>query len=128
MFTVSFLSVDSTQRPVFFFTLPGVCHTTTLLLGNNESVLYVGAQDAVLSLDVSQSDVIKLKKKVGVNWCPHGSNFIGIRPTVCVSVCLQVEWRPSETDIGTCHLKGKDPLVMSIFYFVPCTVSVNRRN
>lgn len=128
MFTVSLLSVDSTQRPVFFFTLPGVRHTTTLLFGSNGSVLYVGAQDTVLSLDISQSDVIKLKKKVSVSWCLHGSSFIGIRPTVCVSVCLQVEWRPSKTDIDTCRLKGKDPLVMSTFYFAPPTVSVNRRN
>ncbi|XP_070768446.1 semaphorin-4A-like [Enoplosus armatus] len=80
----SFL-LNSADRPLVLFTLPDVHNTTTLLLSDDGSTLYVGARDAVLSLDVSQSDVIKLKKKV--------------------------EWSPSESEINDCQLKGKDPAV-----------------
>ena len=58
------LLTDSTDRPLALFSLPDVHNTTTLLLSDDGSTLYVGARDAVLSLDVSQSDVISLKKKV----------------------------------------------------------------
>ena len=58
------LGPDSTDRPLVLFSLPDVHNTTTLLLSDDGSTLYVGAQDALLSLDVSQSDVISLKKKV----------------------------------------------------------------
>ena len=46
------------------FRRPDLPYTTTLLLSDDGSTLYVGAQDALLSLDVSQSDDISLKKKV----------------------------------------------------------------
>lgn len=39
-------------------------NTTALLLSSDSSTLYVGAQNAILSLDVNQSDVIRLNKKV----------------------------------------------------------------
>ena len=52
---------DSTDRPLRFFKHPNV---TALLLSNDGSTLYVGAQDDLLSLDVNESDVIHLKKKV----------------------------------------------------------------
>ncbi|KAI3360806.1 hypothetical protein L3Q82_012879, partial [Scortum barcoo] len=79
------LCSDSADRPLVLFSLPDVHNTTTLLLSDDGSTLYVGAQNAVLSLDVSQSDVINLKKKV--------------------------EWSPSETEINQCQMKGKDPTV-----------------
>uniref|UniRef100_A0A3B4XYF9 Semaphorin-4B-like n=1 Tax=Seriola lalandi dorsalis TaxID=1841481 RepID=A0A3B4XYF9_SERLL len=56
-------STCSADRPLVHFSLPDVHNTTTLLLSNDSSTLYVGARDAVLSLDVSQSDVISLKNK-----------------------------------------------------------------
>uniref|UniRef100_A0A671TTG0 Sema domain-containing protein n=1 Tax=Sparus aurata TaxID=8175 RepID=A0A671TTG0_SPAAU len=70
------LGPDSTDRPLVLFSLPDVHNTTTLLLSDDRSTLYVGAQDTLLSLDVSQSDVISLKKKV--------------------------EWSPSEREITEC--------------------------
>ncbi|XP_049439849.1 semaphorin-4A-like [Epinephelus fuscoguttatus] len=76
----SFL-LNSADRPLVFFSLPNVHNTTTLLLSDDGSTLYVGARDAVLSLDVNQSDVIRLKKKV--------------------------EWSPSVTEINECQNKGK---------------------
>ncbi|XP_026172440.1 semaphorin-4A-like isoform X2 [Mastacembelus armatus] len=80
----SFL-LNSAVRPLVHFSLPDVQNTNTLLLSDDGSTLYVGAQDAVLSLDVSQSDIIALKKKV--------------------------EWRPSNSDITECQRKGKNPSV-----------------
>uniref|UniRef100_A0A672G3G1 Sema domain-containing protein n=1 Tax=Salarias fasciatus TaxID=181472 RepID=A0A672G3G1_SALFA len=61
----NFLCSDSGIRPLIHFSLPDVSHTTTLLLSADASTLYVGAQDALLSLDVSQSDAIRLRKQVG---------------------------------------------------------------
>ncbi|XP_054476879.1 semaphorin-4B-like [Anoplopoma fimbria] len=80
----SFL-LNSPDRPLVRFSPPDLHNTTTLLLSDDGSTLYVGAQDAVLSLDVSQSDVIRLKKKV--------------------------EWRPSQSEINDCENKGKDAMV-----------------
>ncbi|XP_012712129.2 semaphorin-4B [Fundulus heteroclitus] len=77
--------LNSTDRPLFHFSLPDVSNTTTLLLSEDSSTLYVGARDAVLSLDVSRSDVISLKKKV--------------------------RWSPSVEDTISCASKGKNPLV-----------------
>ncbi|XP_039973273.1 semaphorin-4A [Xiphias gladius] len=80
----SFL-LNSAGRPLVHFSLPDVHNTTTLLLSDDGSTLYVGARDAVLSLDVSQSDAIVLKRKVS--------------------------WSPSETEIQDCQVKGKNPTV-----------------
>ncbi|XP_008296859.1 semaphorin-4B [Stegastes partitus] len=80
----SFL-LNSASRPLVHFSLPDVHNTTTLLLSGDESTLYVGARDAILSLDVRQSEVIVLKKKV--------------------------DWSPSANDINSCESKGKNPTV-----------------
>ncbi|XP_070690834.1 semaphorin-4A-like [Pempheris klunzingeri] len=80
----SFL-LNSADRPLVHFTLPGVRYTTTLLLSADGSTLYVGARDAVLSLDVSQSDVISLNRKV--------------------------VWSPSDSEINDCKGKGKNDTV-----------------
>ncbi|XP_074538737.1 semaphorin-4B-like [Halichoeres trimaculatus] len=77
--------LPSADRPVLLFSLPDVRNTSTLLLSSDASTLYVGARDAVLSLNVSQSDAITLKKK-----------FV---------------WRPSASELEQCGFKGKDPLV-----------------
>ncbi|XP_053288532.1 semaphorin-4A isoform X1 [Pleuronectes platessa] len=74
--------LNSTGRPLVHFSLHDVHNTTTLLLSDDGSTLYVGARDAVLSLDISQSDVISLRRKVS--------------------------WRPSEDDIKECRGKGKN--------------------
>ncbi|XP_023126284.2 semaphorin-4A-like [Amphiprion ocellaris] len=80
----SFL-LGSAARPLIHFSLPDIHNTTTLLLSDDESTLYVGARDAILSLDVGQSEVIHLKKKV--------------------------QWSPSEDEINDCFGKGKNPTV-----------------
>uniref|UniRef100_A0A3B4VE88 Semaphorin-4B-like n=1 Tax=Seriola dumerili TaxID=41447 RepID=A0A3B4VE88_SERDU len=79
------LCPGSADRPLVHFSLPDVHNTTTLLISNDSSTLYVGARDAVLSLDVSQSNVISLKKKL--------------------------DWSPSQSQIRDCELKGKNPTV-----------------
>uniref|UniRef100_A0A3Q1EL51 Semaphorin-4A-like n=1 Tax=Acanthochromis polyacanthus TaxID=80966 RepID=A0A3Q1EL51_9TELE len=80
----SFL-LDSAARRLVHFSLPDVHNTTTLLLSDDESTLYVGARNAILSLDVGQSEAMRLKKKV--------------------------QWSPSEVEIQDCQYKGKNPTV-----------------
>lgn len=58
------LCPDSTERPLLHFGHGDLHNTTALLLSSDSSTLYVGAQNAILSLDVNQSDVIRLNKKV----------------------------------------------------------------
>ncbi|KAF7227699.1 semaphorin-4B isoform X1 [Nothobranchius furzeri] len=81
---ISFL-IDSIDRPLVHFSLPDVQNTNMLLLSDGVSTLYVGAQDTILSLDISQSDVIRLKK--------------------------QVSWRPTAEEISKCGMKGKNSQV-----------------
>ena len=59
------LSTGSSDRGLVHFSQPDVHNTTTLLLSNDGSTLYVGARNAILSLDVSDPQVITLKAKVG---------------------------------------------------------------
>ncbi|CAB1334234.1 unnamed protein product [Coregonus sp. 'balchen'] len=73
--------LESPERPLPFFSNPDIRNTTTLLLSDDGSTLFVGARDAVLSLDVSQPDVITMKTKM--------------------------EWKPSPLDLHTCTSKGK---------------------
>ncbi|XP_016121031.1 semaphorin-4A-like, partial [Sinocyclocheilus grahami] len=63
------------------FTNPDVYNTTTLLLSNDEGTLFVGARDAVLTIDVSQTDGMTVKEKL--------------------------DWSPSEKDLVDCAMKGK---------------------
>ncbi|XP_073678356.1 semaphorin-4A isoform X2 [Garra rufa] len=71
----------SPGRSFSVFTNPDVYNTTTLLLSDNEDTLFVGARDAVLSIDVSQTDAMTMKEKMG--------------------------WSPSEKDLDDCTVKGK---------------------
>ncbi|XP_043973365.1 semaphorin-4B-like isoform X1 [Gambusia affinis] len=77
--------LNSPERPLVHFNLADVSDTTTLLLSNDSSTLYVGATNAILLLNVSRSDVISL-------WG-------------------QVTWRPSEADRKDCAFKVQDPEV-----------------
>lgn len=43
-------------------------NATTLLLSDDGATLYVGARNAILSLNVSQPGVLTLKHKVGIYW------------------------------------------------------------
>ncbi|XP_036439339.1 semaphorin-4A [Colossoma macropomum] len=71
-----------TPRTSFFLGSPGrvlstyktsdVQNTTALLLSPDAATLFVGVKNAVLSLDVSQPDVITLKNKY--NWTPLKSD------------------------------------------------------
>lgn len=60
-----FETTGSPGRRLTHFSSPDVSNTTTLLLRDDGDVLYVGARDAVLALDVSHRDAIVLKSKVG---------------------------------------------------------------
>ncbi|XP_056301178.1 semaphorin-4B-like isoform X2 [Pseudoliparis swirei] len=80
----SFL-LGAPSRPLALFGPPDVLNASSLLLSGDGATLYVGARDAVLSLDVSQSDVIRLKKKV--------------------------EWRPTQSETDSCQSKGRDAAV-----------------
>lgn len=57
---------DSPERPLVHFNLADVSDTTTLLLSNDSSTLYVGATNAILLLNVSRSDVISLWGQVSL--------------------------------------------------------------
>ncbi|XP_005456065.1 semaphorin-4B [Oreochromis niloticus] len=74
--------LNSTDRPLLHFGHGDLHNTTALLLSRDSSTLYVGAQNAILSLDVNQSDVIRLNKKV--------------------------QWSPSDKETKECRGKGKD--------------------
>lgn len=58
------------------FSLADTHNFSTLLLSDDHDTLYVGARDAVLSLDVSAGDLLTLKRKVS-RWrpplCPNGA-------------------------------------------------------
>ncbi|XP_077070933.1 semaphorin-4A [Siphateles boraxobius] len=70
---VSF-SQGSSERLLNFYNSPTVKNTTTLLLSSDADTLFVGAQDALLSLDVSQPDSITFKEKL--DWKASGPNLI----------------------------------------------------
>lgn len=58
-------STGSPGRHLTRFSCRDVSNTTTLLLSEDGDMLYVGARDAVLALDVSHKDAIILRSKVG---------------------------------------------------------------
>ncbi|KAM6968112.1 semaphorin-4A-like [Aplochiton taeniatus] len=72
--------LGSADRPLYHFNDTG--NTTTLLLSDDSSTLFVGARDAVISLDVSQPGVITKK--------------------------AMVEWKASLDEMQSCSNKGKD--------------------
>ncbi|XP_024241432.2 semaphorin-4D isoform X2 [Oncorhynchus tshawytscha] len=73
--------LESPERPLPLFSQPDIKNTTTLLLSDDDSTLFVGAQDTVLSLDVSQPGVITMKTKM--------------------------EWKPPPDVLHECTTKGK---------------------
>ncbi|XP_041811400.1 semaphorin-4A isoform X2 [Chelmon rostratus] len=73
--------LGSPGRHLTHFRSHDVSNTTTLLLSEDGDMLYVGARDAVLALDVSSQDVIILRSKL--------------------------DWSPSEKDLEQCSMKGK---------------------
>ncbi|KAK5854527.1 hypothetical protein PBY51_004713 [Eleginops maclovinus] len=77
---VSF-QMGSPGRHVTLFSSPDVSNTSTLLLSEDGDMLYVGARDAVLALDVSHKEAITLRSKL--------------------------DWSPSEKDLEQCSMKGK---------------------
>ncbi|XP_055013254.1 semaphorin-4B isoform X2 [Boleophthalmus pectinirostris] len=77
---VSF-SLGSPGRALTSFLLHDVQNCTTLLLSPDHHILYVGAQDAVLVLDVRHRQGISLIRKL--------------------------EWSPTEKDTEECSMKGK---------------------
>ncbi|XP_072303409.1 semaphorin-4A [Eucyclogobius newberryi] len=74
-------ALGSPGRTLTSFYLQDVQNSTTLLLSPDHLTLYVGAQDALLVLDVSHKDGISLIRKL--------------------------EWRPTEKDTEQCSMKGK---------------------
>ncbi|KAI1901433.1 hypothetical protein AGOR_G00034390 [Albula goreensis] len=77
---VSFPS-GSSGRLLSRFDSPTIGNTTTLLLSHDGETLFVGARDAVISLDVSQPGVMELKRKL--------------------------DWFPTTKDLDDCSMKGK---------------------
>nr|XP_046273937.1 semaphorin-4A [Scatophagus argus]XP_046273938.1 semaphorin-4A [Scatophagus argus] len=73
--------LGSPGRRLTHFSRHDVSNTTTLLLGEDGNMLYVGARDAVLALDVGHKDAIILRNKLA--------------------------WSPSEKDLEQCSMKGK---------------------
>uniref|UniRef100_A0A3Q3X1A6 Sema domain-containing protein n=1 Tax=Mola mola TaxID=94237 RepID=A0A3Q3X1A6_MOLML len=73
--------LGSPGRHLTHFSSHDVSNTTTLLLGKDGDMLYVGARDAVLELDVGHKDAIVLRNKL--------------------------DWSPSEKDLEQCSMKGK---------------------
>uniref|UniRef100_A0A8C5DAN2 Semaphorin-4A-like n=1 Tax=Gouania willdenowi TaxID=441366 RepID=A0A8C5DAN2_GOUWI len=71
----------SSGRRVAVFRSRDVTNTTTLLLSQGGDVLYVGARDSVLALDVKHKDAIVLRDKL--------------------------DWSPSGKDLEQCSMKGK---------------------
>lgn len=55
----------SPGRCLSHFSSHGISNTSTLLLSEDGDMLYVGARDAVLALDVGHKSDIILKSKVG---------------------------------------------------------------
>ena len=53
-----------TGRTLTQFSSADVSNTTTLLLSDDGDTLYVGARDALLSLDISQQDALVMRSKV----------------------------------------------------------------
>uniref|UniRef100_A0A3B5N1X1 Sema domain-containing protein n=1 Tax=Xiphophorus couchianus TaxID=32473 RepID=A0A3B5N1X1_9TELE len=80
---------DSPERPLVHFNLTDVSNTATLLLSNDSSTLYVGASNAILLLNVSQSDVISLRRKVRPG-SSRGDCAYKV-PSVLFPFCLQVD-------------------------------------
>ncbi len=58
-------TTGSPGRLLTHFSSHDVSNSTTLLLSEDENMLYVGARDAVLALDVTQKDAVTLRAKVG---------------------------------------------------------------
>ncbi|XP_034457052.1 semaphorin-4A [Hippoglossus hippoglossus] len=73
--------IGSPGRHLTRFNSHDVSNTTTLLLSEGGDMLYVGARDALLALDVSHKDAIILKTKR--------------------------DWSPSDKDVEQCSMKGK---------------------
>ncbi|XP_070841342.1 semaphorin-4A isoform X2 [Chaetodon trifascialis] len=73
--------LGSPGRHLTHFSSHNVSNTTTLLLSEDGDMLYVGARDAVLALDVGHKDTIILRSKL--------------------------DWSPSEKDLEQCSMKGK---------------------
>lgn len=61
------LITDSPGRRLIRFNSHDVSNTTTLLLSEDGDILYVGARDFVLALNVSHKDSIILRNKVGAD-------------------------------------------------------------
>ncbi|KAJ8398483.1 hypothetical protein AAFF_G00427380 [Aldrovandia affinis] len=74
----------SPGRSLTHFISPGIENTTTLLLSNNGSTLYVGARDAVFSLNVGRPGIMEIRSKV--------------------------DWSPAEKELQDCTRKGKSEM------------------
>ncbi|KAM4631307.1 semaphorin-4A isoform 2-T2 [Polymixia lowei] len=73
--------MGSPGRPLIRFNSSDVSNTTTLLLSEDGDTLFVGARDAVLSLDIGQQEAIVMRSKL--------------------------DWSPSDKDLEQCSMKGK---------------------
>lgn len=123
--TVFFSSTGSSDRLLGIYHSSTVKNTSTLLLSTDADTLFVGAQDALLSLDVSQPDSITLKDKVR-KIPPSGilcyifqiSTFLtsamkitldleGRLHTAKNCTFLQLEWAASPQNMKTCTVASR---------------------
>ncbi|XP_064201452.1 semaphorin-4A-like [Anguilla rostrata] len=80
---VSF-TAGSPGRSLSVFNSDDIRNTTTLLLSQDGETLFVGARDAVISLDVREPGVMEMKQKL--------------------------DWFPSSKDLDDCSMKGKQTI------------------
>lgn len=73
--------IGSPGRSLTHFSSLEIGNTTTLLLSSDEDTLFVGARDAIISLDVSEPWAMVMKDKL--------------------------DWSPTEKDLNDCAMKGK---------------------
>uniref|UniRef100_A0A8C7GKF6 Sema domain-containing protein n=1 Tax=Oncorhynchus kisutch TaxID=8019 RepID=A0A8C7GKF6_ONCKI len=92
--TLIYCLTGSPGRCLSHFDSSDVGNTTTLLLSDDGDTLFVGARNAVLSLDVSQEDAIVMRSKL--------------------------DWSPSDKDLDECSMKVSilSPLQMDCPNFI----------
>ncbi|XP_030638980.1 semaphorin-4A [Chanos chanos] len=91
-------AAGSAGRFVARFTRPDVRNTTTLLLSAEGDTLFVGARDAVLSLDVSQPDKLTLINK---KYCFNYIRVLQFLNSTHLYVCGTSAFKPHDTIINT---------------------------
>ncbi|KAI4818133.1 hypothetical protein KUCAC02_011494, partial [Chaenocephalus aceratus] len=97
--------MGSPGRHVARFSSPEVSNTSTLLLSEDGDMLYVGARDAVLALDVSHQDAITLRSQAD---CPNFIRVLQFLNTTHIYACGTFAYSPR------CSYITSETLMMSM--------------